>query len=324
MTRDATTAPAGANPGILITGDSGFIGRHLIDYLTKHFAQSRIVGVSNAPIGSKQIEHRQCDLSDASAVLQHIQDVRPDHVYHLAGTARVSEGAGLPEYYQSNVTATSHLMKALSTLQKPVRVFLASSVHVYGNRTEVVDEKSPVEPIGHYGFTKYLAERTVEDCVGKNPQIGAVLGRLYSCIGPGQGPGFVTSDLALRLAKMSPDSNEPLNTGPLEANRRFGDVRDVVPVFSQLLSKAELGKSEIFNIASPYEFRIRHLVESLVKVSGRNCRIQSQTASHANPFQGLKVSVEKLNKTLPGLKFRPLDETLLDIWKSVEQRRGWG
>lgn len=302
----------------LITGDSGFIGKYLAEYLLRTFSGHAVKGLSQGAAGPAGVDHRQCDLADETAVEKAISEWKPDFVYHLAGTARVSQSAGLPEYYRSNVTATTYLLKALQKLNKPVRFFLASSVHVYGNHTDTVGETAQMEPVGHYGFTKYLAERAVEETVRTHPQFGAVVGRLYSCIGPGQSPGFVTSDLAHKLAAMSAESMEPLAMGPLDAVRRFLDVRDAAPIFPQLLQQIKPGQFEAFNIASPYELRIRDLVELMVKVSGRHCRIQSQSSLHANPFQGLRVSVDKLTRALPGLTFRPIDSTLLDIWKSVQ------
>lgn len=302
----------------LITGDSGFIGGYLAEYLLRSFPGDKVVGLSQGASGPRGVEHRQCDLSDEPAVQKHVSEWKPDFVYHLAGTARVTESAGLPEYFKSNTTATTFLLRALEKLAKPVRIFLASSVHVYGNNADTVGESAPLEPVGHYGFTKFLAERAVEEAVRNHPQFGAVVGRLYSCIGPGQSPGFVTSDLARKLAAISADSTEPLAMGPLDAVRRFLDVRDAAPIFPQLLQQIRPGQYEAFNIASPYELRIRDLVELMVKVSGRHCRIQSQSSLHANPFQGLRVSVDKLQRALPSLTFRPIESTLLDIWKSVQ------
>ena len=282
----------------LITGDSGFIGTNLAAYLFKAYPGARVVGLSQGPAGPAGVLHRQCDLANDEEVDEQIREWAPDYVYHLAGIARVLQSAGLPEYYRANVTATTFLLRALQRLEKPVRIFLASSVHVYGNRPDVVGEDTSVEPVGHYGFTKYLAERAVEEAVRNHPLFGAVVGRLYSCIGPGQAPGFVT--------------------GPLDAVRRFLDVRDAAPIFPQLLDQVKPGQFEVFNVASPHELRIRELVELLVKVSGRRCRIQSESDAHANPFQGLRVSVAKLTRALPSLQFRPIESTLTDIWKSVE------
>lgn len=302
----------------LITGDSGFIGTNLAAYLFKAYPGARVVGLSQGPTGPAGVLHRQCDLANDEEVDEQIREWAPDYVYHLAGIARVLQSAGLPEYYRANVTATTFLLRALQRLEKPVRIFLASSVHVYGNRADMVGEDTSVEPVGHYGFTKFLAERAVEEAVRNHPMFGAVVGRLYSCIGPGQASGFVTSDLAHRLAGIAATSTEPLMTGPLDAVRRFLDVRDAAPIFPQLLDQIKPGQFEVFNVASPHELRIRDLVELLVKVSGRRCRIQSETDAHANPFQGLRVSVAKLTRALPSLQFRPIESTLTDIWKSVE------
>lgn len=301
----------------LVTGDSGFIGRHLVTQLTKSRPQDEIIGVSTRHNSDHGAKHRVADLSDLKAAENLIEECRPDWIYHLAGSAKVQASVGLPEYFRSNFLTTTNLLKALAQTKRPQRLFLASSVHVYGNQNDVVMESVPLEPVGHYGFTKYLAERAVEEFTKAHPSCTAVIGRLYSCIGPGQPAGFVTSDMARKLAALSPHSDQPLKTGPLDAIRRFLDVRDAVKIFPALLETALPGTTTV-NIASPFELTIRELVEMLIQVSGRRCAIETHEELHANPFRGLRVSPDKLVKLLPGVEFRPMKETLRDIWNSVE------
>ncbi len=223
----------------------------------------------------------------------------------------------MPEYFAHNTLTTQNLIQGLMAVSKPFRVFFASSVHVYGNQSSEADESSEVTPEGYYGMSKYLSERALEEFAKQRPDIRVVVGRLYSCIGPNQPPGFVTSDLTTKLASLT--NNSLLETGPLSAYRRFLDVRDAVEILVRLVESDQTNGFEIVNIASPFEMKVQEIVEKLVAVSGKKVRIQSRETDQ-NPFKGLKISLRKQEKLVPGFSFRPLETTLQDIWNSVHIR----
>ncbi|MBY0369307.1 NAD-dependent epimerase/dehydratase family protein [bacterium] len=300
----------------LITGAGGFLGTHLIAALRTRFPQDTIVSMGLHAPHDPQVRHFETDLSDAAAVRTVLKAQSPDRLYHLAGSARVSQEIGFPQYFQSNSQTTQVLADALETLDpKPLRLFFSSSVHVYGNQDSEVDESVEPRPNNDYGMSKYLGERALEAFAGRSPHAKVVVGRLYSCIGPGQGPGFVTSDLARKLAALPVGGT--LETGPLDAYRRFLDVRDAAALLARLLETGADTGFEIVNIASPNELQVRAIVERLVTASGKKASIHA-SPSDQNPFRGLKVNLAKLQQRIPGFPFSPLDKTLQDIWKDQE------
>ena len=64
---------------VLITGASGFVGRHLTEHLEA--AGDEVVGIDRVPEG--------IDITDADQIRQVIADVAPRAIYHLAGWADV-------------------------------------------------------------------------------------------------------------------------------------------------------------------------------------------------------------------------------------------
>jgi nucleoside-diphosphate-sugar epimerase len=296
----------------LITGAGGFLGTYLAKTLRTRVPADSVVSLGLTSPNQPGVRHLECDLLDSPRLTALLDEEKPDRVYHLAGSARVSQSIGMADYYRSNFQTTVHLLSALENAGKPVRVFFSSSVHVYGNQAQEVDEVFEPAPNGPYGMSKYLAERAFEQFVQRNPTSRVVVGRLYSCIGPGQAGGFVTADLMRKLLLLS--DGEQLQTGPLSALRRFLDVRDAASIIAQLLEKPLSQPYKVVNIASPFEMQVREVVELLVKASGKKVQIQP-SGSEANSFQGLKISLKKLEHLLPGFSYRPIDETVLDLWE---------
>ena len=81
---------------VLITGATGFIGRSLIEYLSGQVQQLDLYGttrwrstidrITDLPQGIQLIE---CDLTDYESVLQLINRIRPNIIFHLAGQSHV-------------------------------------------------------------------------------------------------------------------------------------------------------------------------------------------------------------------------------------------
>lgn len=302
---------------ILVTGGRGFLGSHLLAHLRSRYREATLATLSRQPGSALGLVSYVCDLSDPEATLKTVKAFEPDMTFHLAGNSRVRDELDLPHYFTDNFLSTTHLTQALIQLGKPQRLFFASSIHVYGNNISEVSEESPPQPFNPYGFTKYLAEEHLKEKTVAHPSLKVVVGRLYNCIGPGQPLGFVASDWCQRLRSL-PDSGEAvMKVGGLEGIRYFLDVRDAVATFPRLLENTQESFA-VYNIASKVPTRIDAVLEKLLKVSGKHPKIESNENESSNRFAGLRVSTAKLEKTLSSLQFRPLDETLRDMYSATK------
>jgi GDP-4-dehydro-6-deoxy-D-mannose reductase len=295
----------------LVTGGSGFIGRHLIDRLVSLHGAEQVATVGFESV-RPDVTHFSCDLEDEGKAKQIVTSFSPDQLYHLAGVSRVSSEIPFEEYFSRNYLTTVHLVSGTEAVGKPVTFFFASSVHVYGNAEGMVSEATAPAPQSPYGFSKYLAEQFLNEATQRLAGFRAVVARLYSCIGPGQARGFVASDLCAKIATALKAPAAPLKTGSLSAYRRFQDARDVVSVLTRLMD-APGSPFEVYNVASPYELQIKQLLEILLKEAGISPPIQSEDTQGTNPFRGLQVDTTKLTRLVPPSAFRPIEETLRDM-----------
>lgn len=298
-----------------ITGATGFLGRELVSQL-KSQTQDEYIFTCALNASSDWSNYERIDLTKKEDVKSVVRRIKPNRIYHLAGIARVSNSISFEDYFFQNNLSTHYLLESLSELGYPCEFFLASSVHVYGNQNQTVNERSELKPEGAYGFTKYLAEETLKTFVLKNPQIKGVVGRLYSCIGPNQPTGFVTSDICHKIKVLKKANSSQLEVGPVDAIRQFTDVRDAVRTFPVLLDSKLPSRFEIFNIASGKHHTVKEMIQKALDLEGLKASIISQD-QHANPFKGLKVDTSKLNSLISPNQFRSIEASLKDILNST-------
>lgn len=102
---------------VLVTGATGFVGRHLCRALTDLGA--RVVGVARrwpaqTEEGLEGVEGRAVDLAHRSQVDELIDGLRPEVVFHLAGWVRGARDAHLVlPALEGNLLGTVHLLSAL-------------------------------------------------------------------------------------------------------------------------------------------------------------------------------------------------------------------
>lgn len=304
---------------ILVTGATGFVGRHLLSLLVSR--RNEVFGTFLEPVSDGVPPHAElvrCDLRDARAVSRLVQEVRPQHVYHLAALSSVRDSfEDVNAVYQANFFGTLNLLDALRSAQPAARILLVGSGHCYGKvrRAELpIGETRILAPISPYAVSKAAA-----DLLGgqffQNYGVSVIRVRPFNHTGPGQSTHFVCSDFARQLAAIELGLAPPvIRVGNLNSKRDFSDVRDVVLAYLLLLQKGRAG--EIYNVGSGHSIALRDVLTILCSFCTRKVSIEvEQERLRRGEEDVLYCSNRKLKKATGWRPQYGLKTTLRDLYR---------
>lgn len=251
-----------ADRRVLITGVSGFTGRHLAATLSGD--GWTVFGLGPQRISGLQ-EHLDADLAETEKIAHWLAEVRPTHVVHLAALAHV---VGDPlSFYRVNVLGTESLLEALVrsgvTLQK---VLLASSANVYGNATaSPITEETPLRPMNHYARSK-VAMESLAPVWGDQLPISIV--RPFNYTGPGQSEAYLFPKIVASHFRRDPI----LRLGNINVSRDLSDISYVCEAYQRLLREAKVG--EVVNVCSGIGVSIADALTLMGEIAGYSPRVE--------------------------------------------------
>lgn len=152
---------------VLITGATGFLGRHLTRHLTSQGYNVSILARATSdlnPFHDLDVRVVKGDITNRLSLLEACENM--DIVYHLAGyiAYRKSERSLMEKI---NVEGTANILDACITHQTPQFLHLSSVVTVGANtRPQPLDENSPYN-LQKYNLGYFETKRQAEDLVIK-------------------------------------------------------------------------------------------------------------------------------------------------------------
>jgi nucleoside-diphosphate-sugar epimerase len=289
---------------LLITGLDGFTGRYLADQA--RLGGYQVVGTVHRQLVDSQTndELRTCDLTDANAVLELIQDVQPDAVAHLAAISFVAHG-DVESVYRTNILGTRNLLQALAGLiKKPETVLVASSANVYGNTAGgSLDESALPSPANDYAVSKlameYMAKLYTE-------QLPITLVRPFNYTGVGQSDKFLLPKIVSHIRNKAP----VIELGNLNVARDFSDVRVVTAYHLKLLQNPQPSGS-VFNVCSGKAHTLNDILNLARTISGHEFEVQvNPEFVRVNEVKMLVGNKDKLDAAVGKIPTISIEETL--------------
>jgi len=238
-----------------LTGASGFIGSHLVDYLLEIKWQVRALRYERKIHREEEIEVIRGDVRDFHSLRDALEDT--DILFHMAaslGSALISE----EEFSRINADGTKNVLKAAQA-QKVKRIVHLSSAGVLGSvkKNEIAGEDYPPNPISFYDKTKFEGEKIALQMAREGMNIVVVR------------PGWVYGPGDRRTFKLISSI----------ANRKFFLVTQgktwQTPIYIQdliegmLLCTEKGRKGEIYHLCGGEVLSVREIVEVIASATGK-------------------------------------------------------
>lgn len=171
------------NVRILITGSSGYLGRHLVRQFLDR--DDEVIGMDIKASGLEHPNFREslCDITNEEKIIKIIASEQPGILVHCAAALAqfVSDEKRL---HDINVNGTKYILSAAFDTQVQQLIFL-SSVEVYGVQVPVpCPETAPIHPDVQYGRDKVECENYCKEYLEKGMNI--TIFRPPTIAGPGQ------------------------------------------------------------------------------------------------------------------------------------------
>ena len=267
---------------VLITGTTGFVGSHMVDYLLKNVPDVKIYATRRWRskednikhlFGNEQVIFEECDLLDRGSLSRIIELAKPDIVYHFAAQSFPESSFLTPvSTLTTNVIGTTNLMEELRIAKDrgicdPV-ILSCSSSEVYGipNEDEVpITENNSIRPANPYSISK-VGHDLMSQYYHKAYDMKIIISRMFSHEGKRRGKRFALSSFAHQIVMSEKGYGDyGVRHGNLESVRTYNHIDDAVHAYWLAIENCDYG--EAYNIGGDYTCTVGDALDMLISKS---------------------------------------------------------
>ena len=276
------------NSTILITGFSGFVARHFLEYINENCKNVHAIGIDiNGPNydlstyePNVHVDFYKVDMTDMDSLKSVFDEYVPDYILHLAAFSSVAYSWKNPsQSFMNNSNIFLNLIETVRNYNINCRILSVGSSEEYGcvkQEDLPLREYQALEPLSPYAVARVSQEmlsKVFVDAYGMN----IILTRSFNHIGPRQDERFAVPSFIKRILdiKKKGDKEGTIETGDLSIVRDFVDVRDVVRAYYLLLKKGNIG--QIYNICSGTPTKLSRIIDLI------NENLNMQVSTKVNP-----------------------------------------
>lgn len=251
---------------ILLTGASGFIGKHLLLALIKEHGKDNILALTSVPIeGCICVMHNGYQFDNDSLELKRYSDLVDTIIHAGAFTPKNALQANNAEKCNENIYNTSKLLDLkFPNLKKFIYL---STLDVYGE-DDVISEETALSPSFLYGYSKLYCEKLITYWAETNNIVSHILrvGHVY-------GPGEEAYQKLIPVTMKKLIQGEAIEVwGVGNDLRSFIYIDDVVVAIMNSLSlDTQIGP---VNLVSKVSISIKNIVTEIIEVSKLNSEIK--------------------------------------------------
>lgn len=309
----------------LITGFSGFVARHFLDFLGKVETEVSVLGLDIIPPNfaldsytNIKCSFQKLDLLDVEKTEEVVAAYKPDYILHLASYSSVAFSWKNPLLsFQNNTAIFLNLIEAVHKNSLSPRIISVGSSEEYGNVEKSaipLTEQSPLNPVSPYAVAR-VSQEMFSRVYAHGYGLDILMTRSFNHIGPFQKDIFVISSFAKKLISIKNNGGPfTLKTGDLTIVRDFVDVRDVVRAYYLLFKQGKSG--ETYNICSGTGTTLSDILEKMEAKLNLSVKHEIDPGFIRPDDNRIIIgSNEKINQQIAWSPEYSLDQSIEDILK---------
>lgn len=282
---------------VLITGDTGFIGRNMRQYLEKRGIE--VIGFSRS---------RGQNLLNFDKFKTFVKQELPlDIIYHFAAEAKPGESVFKPiETIEVNIKTTLNVLEVCRAFDIPL--LYLSTCEVYGDSRVPITEDFPLKPPNPYAASKVAAERI---CYAYYRSYGldVKIVRIFNPYGP-----YMQLNKAIPVFYKQAIHNKPITVyGDGSDARDYVYIEDIV---RGLWLATKLSPGETINLATGRPVTNLELANIIKDLTGSSSEIIF--VDYPPKFGGIRYQVGSYEKAKKLIKWEPKTDIISGIKRTIE------
>lgn len=291
------------NKNVLITGASGFVGKHLFNKLLS-------IGADVHGIARKKSEKiDQVDVTDFRKINDYIKEKKINFCFHLAGESLVETGQEEPhKTFRVNTEGALNILES-SRINNLEKVIVASTAHVYGsNEVPYLEEYTP-KPSRPYETSKACID-LISQSYADTYNLPVLIPRFVNIFGPGD-TNFTR--LIPKTIRSVLNGENPSMWGG-KAMREYLYIDDAIDAYLKLgeVQNNLIERNRIYNFGSEEVISVENLIKKIIDISGSKVKIDRIKDKREDEIISQYVSSEKAKKSLRWEANKNLSEALAE------------
>lgn len=256
---------------ILVTGNTGLVGSHVVEQLLK-LRPGRVIGLvrsfdprsyfATQDLG-KHLILVDGDLKDKERMFDIVTKYEIDYIFHIAAQPIV--GVAYVNPYQtltSNIMGTIHILEAARLYPQIKGVVVASSDKAYGKDCIDATEEQPLAGDHPYDVSKSCAD-LIALMYAKTYGLPITVSRFGNIFGPGDAnenriiPGIMKAIIRQETLDVRSDGT---------FIRDYVFVKDVAKGYIMLAEQIEKTRGQAFNFSTGYNFSVLELISKTSEI----------------------------------------------------------
>ena len=319
---------------ILITGATGFVGSHMVDYILKYAIRpdQKVYCTKRWMEDTKNLDHINhdsfeyidCDLLDGMSVKRAVEISKPSKVFHFAAQSFPEVSFKIPVItLQTNIIGTTHLLESIKESDYNPTIVSVSSSEVYGNpnKDEVpITETNPIRPANPYSISK-VGHDLMSQYYHKAYDMKIIITRMFSHEGARRGKEFALSSFARQIAKAEKLNGEQfIYHGNLNSTRTYAHIDDEISAYWVCSNSNKFG--EVYNIGGDQTCTVGEALDKLISMSTKKDLKKKLDPDRVRPTD-ITLQIPDTTKFRHEFAWTPMKnltnvcEDLLNYWREI-------